>query len=80
MSYYWEYLYSVSYLNVNTKSMQAIILSVVSYEWESWFSILRKMIIIIIIMLMGWDYVSELLPTKGILFISQVIYEHGQTW
>jgi hypothetical protein len=31
-------------------------------------------------MLMGWDYVSELLPPMGLLFISQVIYEYGEPW
>jgi hypothetical protein len=30
-------------------------------------------------MLMRWDYVSELRPT-GLLFIPQVIYEHGEPW
>jgi hypothetical protein len=32
------------------------------------------------IMLMGCDYVSKLRPPTGILFISQVIYEHGEPW
>jgi hypothetical protein len=29
---------------------------------------------------MGWDDVSELQPPTGILFIPQVIYEHGEPW
>jgi hypothetical protein len=32
-------------------------------------------------MSMGWDYVSELRPPTGLLFVTQVIYEHGeQCW
>jgi hypothetical protein len=31
----------------------------------------------IMIMSMGRDYVSELRPPTGLLFIPQVIYEHG---
>jgi hypothetical protein len=27
-----------------------------------------------------WDYVSELRPPTGLLFISQVIHEHGEPW
>jgi hypothetical protein len=33
-----------------------------------------------IILLMGWDYVSELLPITGLSFIPQVIYEYGEPW
>jgi hypothetical protein len=33
----------------------------------------------VMIMTKGWDYVSELRSTVGLLFISQVIYEHGVT-
>jgi hypothetical protein len=29
---------------------------------------------------MGWDCVSELWPPMGILFITQVIYKHGEPW
>jgi hypothetical protein len=29
---------------------------------------------------MGWDYVSELRPQTGLLFIPQVIYEHQEPW
>jgi hypothetical protein len=29
---------------------------------------------------MGWDFVSELWPPKGLLFIPQVIYKHGELW
>jgi len=32
------------------------------------------------IMSMGWDYVSELRPPMDILFVPQVIYEHGEPW
>jgi hypothetical protein len=27
-----------------------------------------------------WDYVSELRPSTGLLFIPQMIYEHGEPW
>jgi hypothetical protein len=27
---------------------------------------------------MGWEYVSELRPLTGLLFIPQMVYEHGQ--
>jgi hypothetical protein len=33
---------------------------------------------VMMIMSMGWDYVSELRPLTGLLFIPQVIYEHGE--
>jgi hypothetical protein len=29
---------------------------------------------------MGCDYISELQPPMGLLFIPQVIYEHGGPW
>jgi hypothetical protein len=40
------------------------------------------MIMIIIIISMGRDYVSELRPSTNIFFIPQVIdlYEHGEPW
>jgi hypothetical protein len=28
----------------------------------------------------GWEDVSELQPPTGLLFINQVIYEHGESW
>jgi hypothetical protein len=32
-------------------------------------------------MMMGWDFASELRPTSGLLFIPEVIYEHaGLQW
>jgi hypothetical protein len=31
-------------------------------------------------MLMGWDYVSELQPPMGLLFILKVIHENGEPW
>jgi hypothetical protein len=43
----------------------------------------RDVLVLIIdwlIMSMGWDYVSELRRPTGILFIPQVIYEHGEPW
>jgi hypothetical protein len=33
-----------------------------------------------LIMSIGRDYISELQPPTGLLFIPQVIYEHGETW
>jgi hypothetical protein len=32
----------------------------------------------LLLMLTGWDYVSELRPPTGLLFIPQVIYEYGE--
>jgi hypothetical protein len=40
---------------------------------------MMMMMMMIIIMSMGWDYVSELLPLTGLLLITQVIYERGET-
>jgi hypothetical protein len=37
-------------------------------------------IIMTMFMSMGRDYVSELLPLTGLLFILQVIYEHAEPW
>jgi hypothetical protein len=34
----------------------------------------------IMIMFMGEDCISELWPPTGLLFITQVIYEHGEPW
>jgi len=33
-----------------------------------------------VFMSMGWDYVSELRSPTGLLFILQVIHEHGKPW
>jgi hypothetical protein len=38
------------------------------------------MMMIIIIMSMGLNYVLELPPQTGLLFIPQMLYEHGGTW
>jgi hypothetical protein len=38
------------------------------------------MMMMIMIMSMGWDYVSELRPPTGLLFIPQVIYACGEPW
>jgi hypothetical protein len=35
--------------------------------------------LMMMIMLTGWEYVPEMRPPTGILFIPQVIYEHGRT-
>jgi hypothetical protein len=32
------------------------------------------------LIMMGWDYVSELRPPTGLLVIPQVICEHGEPW
>jgi hypothetical protein len=32
------------------------------------------------LIMMGWDYVSELRPPTGLLFIPRVICEHGKQW
>jgi hypothetical protein len=34
---------------------------------------------LVIILSMGWEYVSELRPSAGLLFITQVTYEHGES-
>jgi hypothetical protein len=34
----------------------------------------------LMIMLMKWDYICELRPSTGLLFILQVIYGHGEPW
>jgi hypothetical protein len=34
--------------------------------------------LLLLFMLMGWEYVSELRPSMGLLFISQMIYECGE--
>jgi hypothetical protein len=41
---------------------------------------LLDMMIIVIIMSIGWEYISEVRPPTGLLFISQVIYEHGEPY
>jgi hypothetical protein len=38
------------------------------------------MMMISITISMGLDYVSELLPPTGLLFIFQVIYGNGEPW
>jgi hypothetical protein len=43
-------------------------------------SFLPTTLMITMIMPMGRDYVSELRPPTGLLFIPQVIYEHGEPW
>jgi hypothetical protein len=45
------------------------------YDFKSTFH--ENYIRMMIIMSMGLDYVSKLQPQMGILFIPQVIYEHG---
>jgi hypothetical protein len=30
-------------------------------------------------MIMGWDYVSDLWPPTGLMFIPQMIYEYGES-
>jgi hypothetical protein len=40
----------------------------------------RVMMMMMTIMLMGWDYVTELWPPDGLLFTPQVIYEHHLSW
>jgi hypothetical protein len=42
--------------------------------------ILRQISVIIMVMSMGWDYISELLPLTDLLFIPNVIHEHGEPW
>jgi hypothetical protein len=43
-------------------------------------SLQRVISIYMMIMSMGWDYVSELGPPTDLLFVPQMMYEHGQTW
>jgi hypothetical protein len=35
---------------------------------------------IVMIMMMGWDYFSEMRPPTDVLFIPHVIYEHLEPW
>jgi hypothetical protein len=35
-------------------------------------------VVMMMMMSMGWDYVSELRPPTGLLFVPQVIYEYGE--
>jgi hypothetical protein len=34
----------------------------------------------LVVVLMGWDYISELQPPTGLLFIPQIIYEYREPW
>jgi hypothetical protein len=40
----------------------------------------QSIVIVLITMSMWLDYVSELGPQSGLLFIAQVILEHGEPW
>jgi hypothetical protein len=42
--------------------------------------ILLLLLQLMMVMPMGWDYISELQPPTGLLFIPQLIYEHGKPW
>jgi hypothetical protein len=39
---------------------------------------LGKLPLVVLFMSIGWDNVSEMRPPKGLLFISQVMYEYGE--
>jgi hypothetical protein len=39
-----------------------------------------NMLIMMMIMSLEWDYLSELRSPKGSLFITLVTCEHGETW
>jgi hypothetical protein len=52
-----------------------------------WSKVLQKLIVsyllkklIMMIVSMGWDYISELLPPTGLLFVHHAIYEHCVPW
>jgi hypothetical protein len=47
----------------------------VTYVRPAW---VLMMMMIIIIMSVGWDYVSELRPPKGLFFIPRMIYEQRE--
>jgi hypothetical protein len=34
----------------------------------------------VLMMMMGWDYMSGLWPPMGLLFIPQMTEEHGEPW
>jgi hypothetical protein len=40
----------------------------------------QRTLMMMMIMSMGRDYVSELRPPTGLLFITQVICEHEEPW
>jgi hypothetical protein len=44
------------------------------------FTILYFRHILLLFMLMGWEYVFEPRPVTGLLFIPQMIYESGEPW
>jgi hypothetical protein len=39
-----------------------------------------SLVVVVFIISMGSDYISELWPPAGLLFIPQVIYEYGVPW
>jgi hypothetical protein len=43
---------------------------------ESWTVVAIKMFVF----MLGWDYVPELWPTAGLLFIPQMMYEYAEPW
>jgi hypothetical protein len=40
----------------------------------------KKEDLLLLFMSMGWDYVSELRPSTGLLFIPKMIHEYGESW
>jgi hypothetical protein len=40
----------------------------------------HSVVALMMIISIGWDYVSELRPQTGLLFIPQVIHEHAEQW
>jgi hypothetical protein len=50
------------------------------YIYNESFTILYFRHILLLFMLMGWEYVFELRPVTGLFFIPQMIYESGEPW
>jgi hypothetical protein len=42
--------------------------------------VLLDAVMMVVMSSMGRDYVSELWPPVGLLFIPQVVHEHGEPW
>jgi hypothetical protein len=49
-------------------------------QWARWQPQLHRDMIMIMILLMGLEYVSELRSPTDLFFIPQVIHGHGEPW
>jgi hypothetical protein len=72
---------------VMVKSMGIPVLYFSSVSWLSWLllrlpntHLVPRIDHDMMIMSMGWDRISQLRPPNSLLFMPQVIYEHGEPW